>query len=77
LVVVVVCVLGGCIDGAKVGDATNLVVILAGDLLAQAEALLRMGLHTADVVAGFEKAWKKADELLESTCAKRRNGCGE
>jgi T-complex protein 1 subunit theta len=42
------------------------VVVLAGDLLAQAETLLRMGLHTADVISGFEKAWKKADELLDS-----------
>jgi T-complex protein 1 subunit theta len=39
--------------------------VLAGDLLAQAETLLRMGLHTADVISGFEKAWAKADELLD------------
>ncbi|KXS21660.1 T-complex protein 1 [Gonapodya prolifera JEL478] len=48
----------------EVGDATNLVVVLAGELLAQAEFLLRMGLHPSEVIEGYEIAAKKALEFL-------------
>ena len=37
----------------EIGDATNLVVVLAGTLCEKAEELLRQGLHTADVIAGY------------------------
>lgn len=37
------------------GDATNFVLVLAGELLTQAQTLLRMGLHASDVIRGFEK----------------------
>lgn len=37
----------------EVGDGTGFVVALAGDLLEQAEKLLRMGLHTSEIVAGM------------------------
>lgn len=36
----------------EVGDGTGLVVAFAGELLDQAEKLLRMGLHTAEIVQG-------------------------
>jgi len=36
----------------EIGDATNLVVVLAGTLCEMAEDLLRQGLHTADIIAG-------------------------
>mgnify|MGYP001062780544 FL=1 len=49
----------------EVGDGTNLVVIFAGELLQQAEALLQMGLHVNDVITGYTKAAEKALELLE------------
>ena len=32
------------------GDSTNFVVVLAGQLLQEAEFLLRMGLHAAEVI---------------------------
>ncbi|KNE59863.1 T-complex protein 1, theta subunit [Allomyces macrogynus ATCC 38327] len=51
---------------AEMGDATNLVTIFAGELLRKAEDLLRVGLHTSDIVAGYEVAYKKALELLET-----------
>lgn len=38
------------------GDSTNLVIVLAGELLKKAEDLLRMGLKTTDIVVGYEKA---------------------
>jgi len=48
----------------EVGDMTNTVVIMAGELLQQAEALLRMGLHVNDVVTGYTAAAEKALELI-------------
>jgi T-complex protein 1 subunit theta len=50
---------------AEMGDATNLVIVLAGELLKKAEDLLRMGLRIADLVAGFDRAEKFALETLE------------
>lgn len=48
------------------GDSTNLVLILAGELLKMAEHLLIMGLHPSEIVQGYELAGKKALEELES-----------
>lgn len=50
---------------AEMGDATNFVIVLAGELLKKAEDLLRMGLKTSDVVQGYERAQKYALEILE------------
>lgn len=50
---------------AEMGDATNLVIILAGELLKKAEELLRMGLKTSDIVSGYEKAQAFALRCLE------------
>ncbi|TDZ23879.1 putative T-complex protein 1 subunit theta [Colletotrichum sidae] len=50
---------------AEMGDATNLVIVLAGELLRKAEDLLRMGLKTSDIVTGYERAQKFALETLE------------
>jgi T-complex protein 1 subunit theta len=36
----------------EVGDGTGLVVVLAGELLEQAENLLRQGLHTSEIIQG-------------------------
>lgn len=48
------------------GDATNLVIILAGELLKRAEYLLVMGLHPSEVIKGYELAAAKAQTELES-----------
>lgn len=47
------------------GDATNLVLIFAGELLKRSEHLLTMGLHPSDVILGYEMALVKAREELE------------
>jgi T-complex protein 1 subunit theta len=47
------------------GDATNMVIVLAGELLKKAEDLLRMGLKPSDIVQGYERAGKHALEALE------------
>lgn len=49
---------------AEMGDATNLVIVFAGELLRKAEDLLRMGLKTSEIVSGYERAQKYALEVL-------------
>ncbi|KAI5122338.1 hypothetical protein M0805_002505 [Coniferiporia weirii] len=50
----------------EMGDATNLVLILAGELLKVSEHLLIMGLHPSEVTQGYEMACKKTLEELET-----------
>jgi len=50
---------------AEIGDGTNLVLILCGEFLQNAETLLEKGLHISEIIAGFTKAGKKALEILE------------
>ena len=59
-------VLAAKMQESECGDGTNFVVTLAGELLNQAEGLLRMGLHPIQVVSGYEQALKKAIEFLEN-----------
>ena len=49
----------------EIGDSTNLVIVLAGELLRKAEELLRMGLKTSDIVRGYEQAQIFALEALQ------------
>lgn len=49
------------------GDMTNFVITLAGELLNQAESLIKMGLHPSSIIDGYEKACKKAIDILENT----------
>jgi chaperonin GroEL (HSP60 family) len=48
------------------GDATNMVLILAGELLKRAENLVIMGLHPSEIVKGYELACAKTLSELES-----------
>jgi len=52
---------------AEMGDATNMVIVLCGEMLKKAEELLRMGLKTSDVVQGFETAQREALRCLDGT----------
>lgn len=56
---------------SECGDGTNLVITLAGELLYQAESLIRMGLHPSQIIEGYEAAQKKACELLEQAISFR------
>ena len=49
------------------GDATNTVMILAGEMLKKAEHLLIMGLHPSEIIKGYELASAKALAELDST----------
>ncbi|KAI6115750.1 chaperonin Cpn60/TCP-1 family [Pisolithus croceorrhizus] len=51
---------------SEMGDATNMVIIFAGELLKKAEHLLVMGLHASEVIQGYELARAKALSELES-----------
>lgn len=53
------------------GDGTNFVITLAGELLEQAESLIKMGLHPSLILAGYEEASKKCLEILDSLEAKK------
>ncbi|KAJ9652868.1 T-complex protein 1 subunit theta [Neophaeococcomyces mojaviensis] len=50
---------------AEMGDATNMVIVLAGEMLKKAEELVRLGLKTSDITAGYEKALVFALGALE------------
>ncbi|KAK7054804.1 T-complex protein 1 subunit theta [Paramarasmius palmivorus] len=50
---------------AEMGDATNMVIILAGELLKKSEQLLIMGLHPSEIIKGYELAATKALAELE------------
>eukprot|EP00899_Mesostigma_viride_P002925 jgi/Mesvir1/12633/Mv14593-RA.1 len=49
---------------SEVGDGANLVVSLAGELLQNAESLLCDGLHTSEVINGYNMALRKVLDLL-------------
>ena len=50
---------------AEVGDGTTTVVVIAGELLRQAEKLLDTNLHPSIIVEGYRMAMEKAIEELE------------
>lgn len=50
---------------AEMGDATNMVIVLAGEMLKKAEELIRMGLKTSDIVQGYERAQREALRVLD------------
>jgi thermosome len=49
----------------EVGDGTTTAVVLSGELLAKAEALLDKNVHPTIIIEGFKKASEKAQEVLE------------
>lgn len=50
---------------SEAGDGTNFVISFAGELMQQAENLIKIGLHPSEILIGFEKGGKKCLELLE------------
>ena len=49
----------------EVGDGTTGVVVLAGELLEQAEALLDRGIHPTKIADGFDRACQVCLSTLE------------
>jgi chaperonin GroEL (HSP60 family) len=52
-------------QGDHVGDGTTTAVVLAGALLAEAEALLERGLHPTTVTDGYHRAAERVAEALQ------------
>jgi T-complex protein 1 subunit theta len=52
------------------GDNTNFVMSFAGELLKNAEELIKQGVHTAEIVNGFQIALKKTMEILPTLVVK-------
>ncbi|KAG4304537.1 hypothetical protein PORY_001930 [Pneumocystis oryctolagi] len=50
----------------EMGDATNFVLIFAGELLKNAETLIKMGLHPSEISQGYEMARDYALKTLET-----------
>ena len=49
----------------EVGDGTTTAAVLAGELLAKAEELLEMNVHSTTITAGYMAAANKSQEILE------------
>ena len=49
----------------QVGDGTTSAVVLAGELLKNADALIELGIHPSIIISGYKKATEKAIEILD------------
>ncbi|MDD1748824.1 MAG: thermosome subunit [Methanothrix sp.] len=49
----------------EIGDGTTTAVIIAGELLKKAEALIDQGVHPTVIVSGYKQASAKAQEVLK------------
>ncbi|KAL8539760.1 hypothetical protein ACS0TY_001392 [Phlomoides rotata] len=63
-------VLAGKAQQEEIGDGANLTVSFAGELLQNAEELIRMGLHPSEIIVGYTKAINKTVEVLEELVEK-------
>ncbi|XP_039010178.1 T-complex protein 1 subunit theta-like [Hibiscus syriacus] len=57
-------VLAGKAQQEEIGDGANLTISFAGELLQNAEELIRMGLHPSEIISGYTKAISKTIEEL-------------
>ncbi|XWS64618.1 hypothetical protein CRYUN_Cryun05aG0018600 [Craigia yunnanensis] len=63
-------VLAGKAQQEEIGDGANLTISFSGELLQNAEELIRMGLHPSEIISGYTKASSKASEVLEELVEK-------
>ncbi|XP_031379584.1 T-complex protein 1 subunit theta [Punica granatum] len=63
-------VLAGKAQQEEIGDGANLTISFAGELLQNAEELIRMGLHPSEIISGYNKGINKTIELLEDLVEK-------
>jgi len=55
---------------AEIGDGTTTAVVIAGELLKQAESLLEQNIHPTVIVRGYRQAAEKANEILQDIAVK-------
>ncbi|CAH9102398.1 unnamed protein product [Cuscuta europaea] len=58
-------VLAGRAQQEEIGDGANLTISFAGELLQNAEELIRMGLHPSEIIIGYNKAINETIKVLE------------
>ena len=58
------------VQEAEVGDGTTTAVIIAGELLSNAEALIEKNIHPTVVAKGYEIAARKSQEILDKLSEK-------
>ncbi|OMO62324.1 Chaperonin Cpn60/TCP-1 [Corchorus capsularis] len=63
-------VLAGKAQQEEIGDGANLTISFAGELLQNAEELIRTGLHPSEIISGYTKAIKKTTEVLDELVEK-------
>ncbi|TYG47738.1 hypothetical protein ES288_D11G364600v1 [Gossypium darwinii] len=63
-------VLAGKAQQEEIGDGANLTISFAGELLQNAEELVRTGLHASEIISGYTKAITKTLEILEELVEK-------
>lgn len=63
-------VLAGKAQQEEIGDGANLTISFAGELLQNAEELIRMGLHPSEIIIGYTKATSKIPEILDQLIEK-------
>lgn len=63
-------VLAGKAQQEEIGDGANLTISFAGELLQNAEELIRMGLHPSEIISGYIKAIKQVLEILDELVEK-------
>ncbi len=49
----------------QVGDGTTSAVVLAGELLKNADTLIELGIHPSIIISGYKKATENAKEILD------------
>ena len=57
-------VLAGKALQEEIGDGANLTISFSGELLQNAEELIRMGLHPSEIISGYTKASSKVCTML-------------
>ncbi|CAB4273168.1 unnamed protein product [Prunus armeniaca] len=57
-------VLAGRAQQEEIGDGANLTISFAGELLQNAEELIRMGLHPSEIISGYNKAITKVIQMI-------------
>ncbi|GLT26743.1 hypothetical protein SLA2020_017880 [Shorea laevis] len=57
-------VLAGKAQQEEIGDGANLTISFAGELLQNAEELIRTGLHPSEIITGYTKAINKTVGIL-------------
>ncbi|XP_031478270.1 T-complex protein 1 subunit theta [Nymphaea colorata] len=63
-------VLAGKAQQEEIGDGANLTISFAGELLQNAEELIRTGLHPSEIISGYTKAIDKTVEVLNELVEK-------